>query len=1317
MRFKIGQHLNRLTFVGRLLLLAISFFLFLILNTVATRAQTSDDHGNSLSNATNLPLGTSVAGRINSGEDVDVFRLDLSSRTGTTDVWIYTTGDFDSWGELYDSTGTLILLNDDGHIDPNRYNFHIRQNLVPGVYYIGVYNADYVSTGDYTLHAVAVTDPGSTATTATILNLDSPTGGSIGTPSNVDFFSFGLTDKTNLYLYARSASGDPVDASLYDNAGRLTDVNYRIWDDGFVIRDDFDPGTYYIKVLTPSFVTSHPVPYTIHGYEDVAYTDFISNCVTNTQMLSDPQINDSLFGCQWHLNNALGEDINVEPVWWDGLKGEGINIAVVDDGMDWSHEDLVDNVNESLNYDYFGYNDIHHRFEHHGTNVAGVIAARDNGVGVRGVAPRANIYGYNLVSYGVATDADDANAMALNRAITAISNNSWGPPDGPAMDTAGPFWRGAVTSGVNDGYNRSGVFYVWAAGNGHKRGDNSNLDGLANFYAVTAVCAVNDGDIRASYSELGANLWICAPSGEGALLEHREIVTTENSDRYTADFSGTSAATPIVSGVAALMRQANPNLTWRDLKLILAASARKNDPMNTGWADGAQKYGSSSASDIYHFNHEYGFGVVDAKAAVDMAKTWSYSLPPLQNSTMSSGGLNIHVPDPPIGGFVPPITHSLTLTSNVDFIEFVEVNVTFDHPSFRDLEIVLTSPSGATSTLAVPYNTFTDDDDPSNDNIPLRGQFRFGSARHLGENPNGEWRLQVTDHLPFPSAGGIFSSWSIKVYGHTGTPTATSACVTEGAVANPPTNPGLVSDCETMLDARDTLVGTGTALNWSASTPMSNWNGVTVEGTPERVTEISLQNKGLRGAIPTQLGSLTELKALRLSTTLEVCQDGTCRDTLEHEQNQLTGPIPSELGSLSKLGTLTVSRNQLTGPIPMEIRNINSLSLLGLGGNQLSGSVPSWLGNLTALEGLFLWGNEFTGHVPTELTSLTSLQWLELGSNQLSGSIPVGLGNLASLGRLTLHENQLSGQIPSELGTLSNLSVLSVWGNQLTGPIPPQLGGLSSLERLSLSQNQLSGTIPADLGNLSNLTVLSLWSNQLTGPIPPQLGGLSSLERLYLSQNQLSGTIPAELGNLSNLTVLSLWSNQLTGMVPASLVRLTNLEKLYLSQNQLTGCIPAGLQNVPTNDLPDVALPFCVQPSVTLSKTSPDAPIRINSIIQVTATFSEPVNGFEMADVVLANGLVSSFVGSDGDSVFTFDVTPNAIGVVTVDVAQDAAMDSEGNGNTAAGQLRLGMPYDDDNDGNINGIEVLNGVRDYFLGILNAQQILKLVSLYFSSPG
>ena len=294
---------------------------------------------------------------------------------------------------------------------------------------------------------------------------------------------------------------------------------------------------------------------------------------------------------------------------WPTYTGAGINVAVVDDGMHYQHEDLIDNVLTSFNHNYDpDQTDIYHPLADHGTAVAGLIAAKDNSLGMRGVAPRAKIYGYNLLLD--LTAQNEANAMSLNAATTAISNNSWGPGDSARPEHATELWEAAVTNGVTSGYGGKGVFYAWAAGNGGDYGDYSTLDEYSNYYAVTAVCAIGHDDIRSDYSEAGANLWVCGPS-DSERDGHPEIATTDNGHRYSDSFGGTSAATPIVSGVVALIREANNALTWRDVKLILAASARKNDPGNTGWEEGAFKYGSTT--DRYNFNHEYGFGMVDAQ--------------------------------------------------------------------------------------------------------------------------------------------------------------------------------------------------------------------------------------------------------------------------------------------------------------------------------------------------------------------------------------------------------------------------------------------------------------------------------------------------------------------------------------------------------------------------------------------------------------------------------------------------------------------------------------------------------------------------------
>ena len=761
--------------------------------------------GISLTRQRPWPWGLRQRGRIDPGFDRDVFKLDLSGASGTTDVWIYTTGGLDTRGWLFDADDNLLVFNNDSYIAGRETNLSLRRNLPRGVYYILVRSwltddGDY-PTGDYTLHAEAVTGPGNTTGTATALSLDFPTPGLIDTGNDSDYFRIVLDESKSLVIYALSPVlldgvrdlwlREPLHGTVLDDTG--TEIPVNVYDEGigFNIMDGFSPGTYHVKVTAPASGTIYPVPYTIHAYEDTDYTDFIDGCEAASAALNNPGINDPLYGCQWHLRNQGrgGEDINVEPVWSEGLDGEGVNIAVVDDTVDYSHEDLAQNINSSLSHDYGGRGGAYRPFDHHGTAVAGIIAARDNSYGVRGVAPGATVYGYNYLAgdWQQFQDINRADAMGRNRVATAVSNNSWGPPDGPGLGEANRLWELAVDSGIREGYDGKGTFYVFAGGNGGRghqenpdgtlvgghivsvggRGDDSNLDELANYYAVTTVCAVNDQDTRSSFSEKGANLWVCGPSNEFG-EEYRGIVTTENSDRYRKDFGGTSAATPIVSGVAALLRDANPDLTWRDLKLILAASARKNDAINPGWEEGAPKYGADSAEERYNFNHEYGFGMVDAQAAVDLARGWT-NAPPLESASAASRSATTILP--PSGSTPRTVTTTLALSTGIRFTEFVEISTDFEHTSFRDMEIELVSPSGVVSTLTVPFNTrhyttMCERPDGSTYNctyyVRLDGEFRFGSARHLGEDPNGVWTLRLTDHFPIyggPCGRGASRSW------------------------------------------------------------------------------------------------------------------------------------------------------------------------------------------------------------------------------------------------------------------------------------------------------------------------------------------------------------------------------------------------------------------------------------------------------------------------------------------------------------------------------------------------------------------------------
>ena len=381
-------------------------------------------------------------------------------------------------------------------------------------------------------------------------------------------------------------------------------------------------------------------------------------------------------------------------------------------------------------------------------------------------------------------------------------------------------------------------------------------------------------------------------------------------------------------------------------------------------------------------------------------------------------------------------------------------------------------------------------------------------------------------------------------------------CVSGGAVVDT-SNPGLLSDCETLLAARDTLAGTAT-LNWAADTPISQWDGVGLEGMPQRVTGLSLWNKSLNGTIPAKLAELANLQVLDMGTIHFICgsQDGYCQPTDEREHNRLAGQIPSELG------------------------------------------------NLANLKSLDLFGNQLAGAMPTELGELDSLQWLDLRSNDLTGTVPAELGNLANLKSLYLSGNQLTGRIPAELGGLVNLEWLVLSNNELRGTIPVELASLNNLVQLSLVNNELTGAIPAELGSLVNLQSMYLGNNHLNGEIPLELGNLPHLRALFLSNNQLTGEIPTELGRLTSLSDLLLSYNDLEGSIPASLGSLRNLERLYLSNNRLTGCVPPRLRDVPDNDFARLRLSFC-------ALSPPDAPT-IGSVTpeldSLTISWAPPLN-------------------------------------------------------------------------------------------------------------
>ncbi len=444
--------------------------------------------------------------------------------------------------------------------------------------------------------------------------------------------------------------------------------------------------------------------------------------------------NDPLFSNQWHLYNTgqgggtSGVDVNIIGVW-DSYRGSGITIGIVDDGLQVAHPDLAPAVDTTIDWDFNDADDDPSPdvyWDDHGTACAGVAAARgDNALGVSGAAPEATLVGLRLIG-GPSDDAMEAAALAHTNDLIFLKSNSWGPDDdGRTLEGPGPLTLSALAQGVTSGRGGKGTIYTWAGGNGLESNDNANYDGYANSIYTIAVAALSDRGAQASYSEPGACLVVTAPSSS----DYRQGITTtdlvgadgNSYTDYDSEFGGTSSATPLVTGVIALLLQANPDLGWRDVQEILIRSATKVSASDPDWVNNGAGF---------HFNHKFGAGLVNAEAALALAQNWR-CLSPLTTVASDQAALGLAIPDNNSTG----VSRSFDFHSAHFRIEHVTVTVNITHANRGDLAITLTSPSGKQSRLAERH------DDTGND----YSDWVFMSVQHWGEDLAGTWTVKVAD--------------------------------------------------------------------------------------------------------------------------------------------------------------------------------------------------------------------------------------------------------------------------------------------------------------------------------------------------------------------------------------------------------------------------------------------------------------------------------------------------------------------------------------------------------------------------------------------
>lgn len=483
---------------------------------------------------------------------------------------------------------------------------------------------------------------------------------------------------------------------------------------------------------------------------------------------------DPLYAQQWHLP-MLG---NIRKIW-DEYTGRGVSVVVYDDGVQQTHADLAANYDASMHFKYNGITFVptpNSSQDAHGTAVAGLIAAVDNnGRGGTGVGHGATVTGVDYLNdlqyeYNWNTQTTSAlyNAAMRWAANFDIMSNSWGTtPDysrelnlniagnSSAVDAAHFAWVSA------NGRNGLGTVVVKAAGNETM---NANGDGANASRHTITVAATTQNGFAADYSNYGSSILVTAPAAE---------VTTDLSGTrgyasgdYATDFGGTSAATPVVSGVVALMLDAYAGLGWRDVQSILALSASHTGSglrSGSSWTEvgnwltmGGEHWNGGGAT--YHLS--YGFGMVDAYAATRMAEVW-YRLNGAADTSANERhlvaeweGSSVGIKDSDGNNNTPEARLTFAVTRDIE-IDSVQVTTRITHTWGKDLRLVLVSPDGQKVTLSdqeLPYGALT---------------WTFAAEAFRGMSSKGTWKLEFHD----ATSGDTGRVWDAQLdfYGNTNT--------------------------------------------------------------------------------------------------------------------------------------------------------------------------------------------------------------------------------------------------------------------------------------------------------------------------------------------------------------------------------------------------------------------------------------------------------------------------------------------------------------------------------------------------------------------
>jgi serine protease len=367
--------------------------------------------------------------------------------------------------------------------------------------------------------------------------------------------------------------------------------------------------------------------------------------------------NDTNFGSLWGLNNSSNPSIDINACdAWSITEGNGVKVAVLDQGVYKQHNDLNDNIS-TLSFDTQNGSSpsVFTSGRNHGTHVAGTIAAeKDNNLQIVGVAPQSEIMSisHNLsLTPNVSEELADGINWAWQNGAEVI-NNSWGDQGGVYYNQLqSSLLEDAIINALNNGRDGLGTIVTFASGN-----HSPAIDYPASFHDdILCIGSITSSGSRSSFSGYGTDLDVVAP-GSGIL----STIPTQG----TASWNGTSMATPHVTGIVALILSVNPCLSSQQVRDIIEQTSQEV---------GGYEYTNSSTHPNGTWNNEMGYGLVDAYAAVQMAQS------------MSSPTLDLYVKDSPddVGTEPNTVTEHMWTSKDIWIRNNNDNGLTHQNPEYR----------------------------------------------------------------------------------------------------------------------------------------------------------------------------------------------------------------------------------------------------------------------------------------------------------------------------------------------------------------------------------------------------------------------------------------------------------------------------------------------------------------------------------------------------------------------------------------------------------------------------------------------------------